>query len=110
MEAFVINLQIEVQAKLDKVDPNVGPVKGYDKKIEPVEWAIIEMKHYLVKHPFPDKATEINYFKHWMPFFYKQHVYFTSLYQLELIRRTSDKEELFGYLEDEKKKITSFLK
>ena len=55
MEAFVENLQIEVQAKLDKVDLNLSVIEEYNAKIEIMEWAITEMRRYLWLHPFPDK-------------------------------------------------------
>jgi hypothetical protein len=110
MEAFVKNLQIEVQAKLDMVDPKAGPVKGYDKKIVLVEWAITQLKQYLAKHSFADKATEIKYFKYWCPPFFKFQIYFTCLYDLERIRITApDNEKLIAYLKKKKKRIDRFL-
>ncbi len=108
MEALVKRLQMEVQAELELVNPYVSPVKGYDQKMEVVKLAIMELRRHLAVHPFADKATEIKYFKHWLPHFCKQYIYFTVLFQLECARITCDAEPFFSYLENEKTRIAAF--
>lgn len=108
MEAFVQNLQKEVQEKLDKVDPNIPPIEGCNAKIEVIEWAIKEMKHYLWLHPLSDKATEVKYYKYWAPTFCKLQFYFATVLDLELRRVTSDNETFLNYLHEEKERIAIF--
>jgi len=109
MESFVKKLQIEVQLKLDEVEPKLSPVKGYDQKVKLLQDAIKELKYYLTTNPFPDKSTEVRYFKHWLLWFYKLHFYFNSLYRLECIRITCSNEEFCTYLGEERKRIANFL-
>jgi len=109
MVELVKRLQIEVQSKLDKIDPQEGPVKGYSQKIKIVKDAVIELKHYVTTHPFPDRETEIQYFKHWLPHFLKQHIYFDALFQLEWTRTNSSGIDVFyACLEDERERIADF--
>jgi len=108
MEALVKKLQMELQLKLEAVEPKLSPVKGYDQKVKLLKETIKELKHYLLANPFPDKSTEIRYFKHWLPYFYKLYFYFETLYKLESIRITSNSEEFSKYLEDERKRLTDF--
>ena len=44
---------------------------------------IKNLKHHVAIHPFPDRATEIQYFKSWLPGFGKQYIYFHALFNLE---------------------------
>jgi len=109
MEALFNRLQIEVRSELEVINPYGSPVKGYDQKMKVVQLAIMELRHHLAVHGFTDKTTEIKYFKHWLPFFCTQYIYFTLLYKQECIRITSDGETLSSYLENEKKRISAFL-
>lgn len=109
MEALIKRLQEEVQSELEVVNSIVSPVKGYDKKMKVVKLFIMQLKHHVAVHSFPDKATEIKYFKYWLPSFYKQYIYFTYLYQLERTRITADVEPFSTYLENERKRIANFL-
>jgi len=109
MEALFNRLQIEVRSELEVINPYGSPVKGYDQKMKVVQLAIMELRHHLAVHGFTDKTTEIKYFKHWLPFFCTQYIYFALLYRQECIRITSDGETLSSYLENEKKRIAAFL-
>ncbi len=110
MLPLVKDLHATLQAKLKAVDLHANTTKQYKAKSEIVEAAIIELKQHLVLHPFPDKATEIEYFKSWLPSFTKLHVFYLALSELELIRKTSSKEEFLKHLQNEKKRITHFFK
>lgn len=109
METLFKRLQIEMQSELDLISPFGSPVKGYDEKMKVVRLAVLQLKRHLRTNPFPNKATEIQYFKEWLPSLCKQYIYFTVLYELECSRITSDSENFFNYLESEKKRITAFL-
>jgi hypothetical protein len=108
MLELVKRLQIEVQSKLDKIDPRVDPIKGYDQKMIVVKDAVMELKHYVMAHPFPDKSTEIQYFKHWLPHFLQQHVYFNALFDLEWTRANSSSEVFYACLEYERERVAEF--
>lgn len=109
MEALFNRLQIEAQSELEVINPNGSPVKGYDQKMKVIKLAIMKLRQHLKEHPFIDKATEIKYFKHWRPFFCRQYIYFSVLYQLECTRITCDAEAFSSYLENEKSRIAAFL-
>lgn len=109
METLFKRLQIEVQSELEVINPFGTLVKGYDEKKEVVKLAIMKLKHHLAIHPFADKATEIKYFKYWLPYFWKQYIYFAILYELECNRITLDPEAFSSYLEDQKKQMAAFL-
>jgi hypothetical protein len=111
MESFIEDLREQLSAQLETVDAENGPVKGYAVMTELVEQSIVEMKYYLLHHPFPDIATEVKYFKEWAPSFFKQQIYFAELYNLELIRITAmDNKVILSYLKKTKKHIEKFLK
>lgn len=110
METLVTRLQSQVQSELNSSDATSTPAKRYAKNINVVKTAIQEMKPHLLLHPFPDKETEIKYFKVWLPHLYKLQLYFTSMYDLEYRRMTLEDEAFLNYMMDEKKKISDFLK
>lgn len=108
MMELVKRLQIEVQSELDLVNPWGSPVKGYDQKMKMVKYAIVELKRHLDAHSFPDKGMEIEFFKQWLPGFYKQYIYFSVLFQLECARITSNSELFNTYLKNERCRIADF--
>jgi len=111
MESFIEDLREQLNVKLEVVDAENSPVKGYDTMAELVEQSIVEMKHYLLHHPFADKTTEVKYFRDWAPSFFKQQIYFTELYNLELTRITAiGNEVIVSYLKKTKRRMSRFLK
>jgi hypothetical protein len=108
MKELIKRLQIEVQSELELVNPYASPVKGYDQKMKVVKYAILELKHHLDVHSFPDKSTEVEFFKQWLPGFCKQYIYFTALFHLECTRITSDSEIFNTYLKNERCEIADF--
>ncbi|MBN9386387.1 MAG: RteC domain-containing protein [Chitinophagaceae bacterium] len=109
MKALVNRLQIEVQSRLEMVDPKSSLVKGYDQKMKVMKETIMDLKHYVAANPFSDKDTEIKYFKHWLPLFYKEYIYYTALCQLECMRISSNYEDFSIYVTSERKRIAGFL-
>lgn len=108
MLTLVKDLQASLQEKLEAVDVHSNATKGFKAKSQLVEEAITEMKKYLLAHPFPNKGTEIEYFKHWLPSFTKLHLYFLALSDLEFSRQTHSPEDFLKHLEKEKERIASF--
>jgi len=110
MEAFVKKLQGQLEKELNSVDPGKNAVKGHDHRIKIVRQAIDSLKEYIFEHPFPDQAAEIHYFKNVAPTFYGYHLYFIKLYNLELCRISSSKEEFLTYIEQELQEISLFFR
>jgi len=110
METLVMKLQADLQSKLDLIDPDTSPVKGYDKKIKVVRDAVLRLKEELTLHPLPDKSMEIQFFKEWLPSIYKQYVLFGCLYKLEFNRIMQSNEMFAAYLESETIRITDFMR
>jgi hypothetical protein len=108
MEAFVRKLQMQLQEDLNAIATETNPIEGYDKRIEIVEMAIRRMKEHLSNTSFPDKDSEIQYFKFWSLPFIKLYIYYIALYNLETTRITSDKEQFLQYLGYEKKRLMVF--
>jgi|GEM_PF-1767467 len=111
MESFIEDLREQLNVQLEAVNAGNSPVESYGAMIELVEQSIVEMKRYLLHHPFADIATEMKYFRHWAPSFFKQQIYFTELYNLERARITAmDGEVILSYLKKTKKRIKKFFK
>ncbi|MBN8853360.1 MAG: hypothetical protein BGO55_12520 [Sphingobacteriales bacterium 50-39] len=108
MEAFLRELQMQLERDLDAISYVATPVKGYDIRIELVEAAVIRMKEYVAHHPFVNKGQEIEYFKCWSLPFIKLHAYYVTLYNFEVIRITTGKDELLQHIESEKRRIGAF--
>jgi len=108
MEAFMRELQMQLEKDLDGTSRGTTPVKGYDIRVKLVEIAVTQIKEYVSDHPFLNKEVEIQYFKCWILPFIKLHSYYVRLYNLEATRITSDKDELLQYIQDERKRIGSF--
>ena len=110
MESFIQSLQKELQTRLDLIDPKMSPVRGYDKKMKEARGIVLELKRYVVTHPFPDKMTEIQFFKHWLPAIYSRYIYFSSLYMLERNRITSSTEDFACCVDQEIRRVATFLR
>src|SRR6187402_131417 len=110
METLVMKLQADLQSKLDLIDPDTSPVKGYDKKIKVVKDAVLTLKEELTLHPLPDKSVEIKFFKEWLPSIYSQYVLFGCLYKLECNRIMQSNEKFAAYIESETIRITDFMR
>jgi len=108
MEAFMRELQLQLEKDLDAISCEATPVKGYYIRVKLVETAITRIKEYVANHSFPDREMEIQYFKCWILPFIKLHVYYVRLYNLEAARISSDRDELLQYIQGEKKRIGSF--
>ncbi|MDO6433289.1 RteC domain-containing protein [Flavitalea sp. BT771] len=110
METFVASLQNEVRDRLNNIGPEVDRLQEYYKKMEVVAHAIKKLRHHVALHPFTDKATEIQYFKSWLPRFGKQYVYFLALFKLEHNRDINDSDDFLEYLQNEKESIAEFFR
>jgi len=108
MEEFVKELQTQLEISLNAISAETNPVRGCDKKIELIEIAIGRMKEYLLEHPFCNRECEIQYFKYWSLKLVKLDVYHVALYNLEITRITSDKDQLLRYMENEMRRIKAF--
>ena len=109
MKILAKQLQERLSTELKNISDEVNAVKGYDLRRDLLEEYIKELKEYVAEHPFPDKATEIHYYKHVAPVFYQQYYYFSMLHNLELERITADKKNLPSILQNELAKANHFL-
>ena len=110
MEAFVKELQGQLEEELKKAEPIEGTIKKYDFRVKTTRKGINSLKQYFEGRPFPDKTAEVYYFKHIAPSFYSQHFYYVMLYNAELTRLISQKEDFQRFLENELKKTDEFFR
>jgi hypothetical protein len=110
METFVTSLQNEVRDELNNVGPEADRLQEYYKKMEVVMHAIKKLKHHVASHPFPDKTTEIQYFKYWLPDLGKQYAYFLAMFNLEHHRDICHSDAFLKYLQSEKESIAEFFR
>lgn len=111
MEAFMMELFEQLGQGLDSVKADINAVRGYNLKTELVEVAIRKAKAYLHLHPLSDKDTEILYYKHWAPRFFKLQIIYTLYYNLERSRITiADEESFEDCLRKESGRLQEFLK
>jgi hypothetical protein len=111
MEAFIVNLYKELESELQTVSPDCNAVRGYNVKAEMVERSIRNLKKHLNEHPFQSRESEVAYFKHSAPQFFKLQILYTLHYNLERTRITSpDKDTFFKYVKKKLHRIQKFLR
>ena len=92
MEEYVKKLRAQLEAELNKIDPEGDAVRGFDKRADLVRSYLEMLASYVRENPFPDKAAEIHYFRYIAPAFYRDYYFYRKLYWLEVVKITSDAE------------------
>jgi hypothetical protein len=72
--------------------------------------ALDQMRKLVIKEGFPDKASEIHFFKEVKPLVYSKLLYYQAVFDLESTRQKVDKKNLRKYFHQELKKILKFMK
>jgi len=84
MPATIHQLYEQLQLQLGAIrSEEPGLLNQSTRCIEACRDAIQQVKLYIKEHPFPDKATEIHFFKAEQPLFFSQLIFYVKVFQLE---------------------------
>jgi len=72
--------------------------------------ALDELREIVIKEGFPDKESEIQFFKEIKPRVYSKLLYYQAVFDMESTRQKVDKKWMRQYLHQELKKILKFMK
>lgn len=78
------------------------------QRIEISVKAVHQLRKYILDHPFDDLQSEIQFFKVFKPRFYAYYIYYSKVYQLEVLRPISNSEEEVTYFHEELKNLAEY--
>jgi len=87
---------------------DTAPITRIEICIGIVKEAMEQLRDFVSRHPFPDEAHEIEFFKKTKPQFYSRLIYYLKIYQLELNRPPGSNEEQEKYFSKELHKLKSY--
>ncbi|HWK08132.1 MAG TPA: RteC domain-containing protein [Puia sp.] len=111
MKQFIDQLQEQLEEALSQTTTIGNKIDQYYAAMEVVRQFVEQLKEHVLaaEQPFPDRAAEIDYFKHTAPYFYSRLYYYKLLYNLEVYRVAEDKEGFSLYLDKKLEWAKSFL-
>lgn len=95
-------------AKTSEVSENLSEQMEY--AIGHCKVALDEMREIVIKEGFPDKKSEIRFFKEIKPRVYSKLLYYQAVFDLESTRQKVDKKNLRKYFQQELKTILKYIK
>ena len=72
--------------------------------------ALDRMRELVVKEGFPDRESEVHFFKKVKPSVYSKLLYYQAVFDIESTRQKVDKKNLRAYFQREQKKLLKFMK
>ncbi|HVW99811.1 MAG TPA: RteC domain-containing protein, partial [Candidatus Babeliaceae bacterium] len=96
MNKIIMALYDEMNEQLQEVSVN-NPVQSSVRSYRIVERSLGKLKEIIINHTFNDKMEEINFFKHIMPMFLKELIYYWEVYQIEKWKPPVGKENELGH-------------
>jgi len=108
MQERIQKLQAKMELGLEEINQVPDPIRRYDLSIKLLSSTIEELKAFIATYSFQDKDEEINYFRNVAPVFYSKDFYFIKVYEIEILKRTTSRENLRLIYDQELKEIDYF--
>ncbi len=108
MQERIQKLQAKMELGLEEINQVPDPIQRYDLSIKLLSSTIEELKAFIATYSFQDKDEEINYFRNVAPVFYSKDFYFIKVYEIEILKRTTSRENLRLIYDQELKEIDHF--
>jgi len=110
MNHFVTKLNKDLCSKLQDIDleePDL--IRKAQKSIRCVKDALTQLRAFTIQHTFCNGAEEILFFKKTKPELFSKLIYYVKILNIESRRPVGSHEIQEAYLQQELKKLTSFL-
>lgn len=108
MQEQIQKLQAKMDMELDEMSQLADPIERYVFSIKAVIGTIEELKTFISAYQFQDKKEEINYFRVISPNFFSKYFYFLKVYNIELLKKSTSKDNLRMVYDHELKGIDLF--
>lgn len=102
------DIERELEIELEKSSREKQAVLRYERMVHATQKAVERLRAFIKSHPFPDKESEIRYFKKMAPGIYGRLFYYQKIHQLELYRQYSSPETLIRIMEQETSGLSTF--
>lgn len=100
---------VELDADLTTGDVSENILKKADRAIGHCKLALDGLRELVENEGFPDKTSEIQFFKTIKPSVYSKLLYYQAVFDMECARPELDKEHLRKYFQGELKKIRKYM-
>lgn len=109
METYCVII-LDLENELSKIK-NVSEIvlEQMEYAIGPCKIALDRMRELVIKEGFPDRKSEIYFFKKVKPSVYSKMLYYRAVFELESNRHETDRERLRKYFEQNLDKIMDYM-
>jgi hypothetical protein len=108
MESSINSFYQGLSKTLDSLVAEPDPIKRHDQSVKAIHQALANLKTFLHLNPIQTVMEEIQYFKYLAPLFYSEYFYHIKAYDVELLKRSTSKENIRAVLDHDLKEIDLF--
>ncbi len=109
MKSFSTSLYLEMERQLKIVhDGSTDPILYAEKAIRLLADILEQLRDYVLDNPFPNKISEIDFFKQVKPQFMYRLIYYNEVYNIEISKPRGSQKMLRKFYNMELEKLKSF--